>query len=191
MRNALLWSLALCAVSAEPMKPGDRQRLLEHLQMSTRWTEDEVRGLSAKQLSFRPSPEAWSILDILEHLNLAEPQYEATFREALLQEPAGKPGEAQDAAILWYGVDRSQRNKTGEARTSKGALKHASQGLAEFRNRREALIEFVRTTDRDLRMWRLPKSSMDAYQAVLMISAHGQRHILQIREIKSHAEFPR
>ena len=159
--------------------------------MTTRWTADEVRGLSAKQLSFRPAPEAWSIFDVIEHLNLAEPHYEGAVRDALLQEPLGKPGEAQDAAILWYGIDRTQRNKTGEARASKGDLKNIGQGMAEFQKRREALIDFVRTTEKDLRMWRLPKSSMDAYQAVLMISAHGQRHILQIREIKSNPKFPR
>jgi hypothetical protein len=28
------------------------------------------------------------------------------------------------------------------------------------------------------------------YQWLLMISAHSQRHILQIREIKAHAKYP-
>ena len=32
---------------------------------------------------------------------------------------------------------------------------------------------------------------MQVYQWVLMISAHSQRHILQIREIKGHERYPR
>jgi hypothetical protein len=32
---------------------------------------------------------------------------------------------------------------------------------------------------------------MDVYQWFLMISSHSQRHILQIREIKAHASYPR
>lgn len=31
----------------------------------------------------------------------------------------------------------------------------------------------------------------DLYQWFLMISTHSQRHILQIREIKAHKDFPR
>jgi hypothetical protein len=33
--------------------------------------------------------------------------------------------------------------------------------------------------------------NMDVYQWFLMISTHSQRHILQIREIKAHAAYPR
>jgi hypothetical protein len=32
---------------------------------------------------------------------------------------------------------------------------------------------------------------MDVNQWVLMISTHSQRHILQIREVKAHAKYPR
>jgi hypothetical protein len=35
------------------------------------------------------------------------------------------------------------------------------------------------------------RQSCDAYQWALLISTHEQRHILQIREIKSDARFPK
>jgi hypothetical protein len=52
------------------------------------------------------------------------------------------------------------------------------------------LIEYVRTTKDDLRGHVVGRESCDAYQWALLISTHEQRHILQIREIKSDARFP-
>jgi hypothetical protein len=38
---------------------------------------------------------------------------------------------------------------------------------------------------------KLLEGNMDVYQWFLMISTHAQRHMLQIREVKAHAGFPR
>ena len=50
---------------------------------------------------------------------------------------------------------------------------------------------FTRTTQEDLRGRLLEQSQMSVYQWLLMISSHSQRHVLQIREIKATAGFPR
>jgi len=50
---------------------------------------------------------------------------------------------------------------------------------------------FATATQEDLRGRLLKDSPMDVYQWLLMISTHSQRHILQIREIKAMAEFPK
>ena len=50
------------------------------------------------------------------------------------QPPAGKKPEATDAGILWYGIDRTERQKTGEARVPKGKLPDIRSSLAEFGN---------------------------------------------------------
>jgi hypothetical protein len=52
------------------------------------------------------------------------------------------------------------------------------------------LLQFVRTTDADLRSKMVDRQRCDAYQWLLLISTHQQRHILQIREIKADAKFP-
>jgi hypothetical protein len=36
-----------------------------------------------------------------------------------------------------------------------------------------------------------PQTSQDLYQWFLMISTLSQRHILQIREVKAHKDFPK
>jgi Protein of unknown function (DUF664) len=47
------------------------------------------------------------------------------------------------------------------------------------------------STDADMRGRKLLEGNMDVYQWFLMISTHSQRHILQIREVKAHAGYPK
>jgi hypothetical protein len=53
------------------------------------------------------------------------------------------------------------------------------------------MLEYARTTDDDLRGHVVEREQSDAYQWLLLISTHAQRHILQIREIKADPKFPK
>lgn len=187
----LLATVAVAPLAAEPMTAGDRQRLLAHLEMTESWLVSELDGLSVDQLRFRMTPESWTIMDVVEHLAIAEPQYWQRVQDSMKQPPAATKPEATDAGILWYGIDRTERARTGEARVPKGRWTEIAGSLGEFRKLRATLREYARTTTDDLRSRRLLEGNMDVYQWCLMISAHSQRHILQIREIKAHPGFPR
>jgi hypothetical protein len=190
--SAILLGLCLAApIGAEPMKSGERQRLLAHFEMTERWLLRELEGLSPQQLAFRMTPESWSIMDVVEHLAVAEPQYWKQLQDSLKQ-PAGevKP-QATDVGILWYGIDRTNRTRTGEARVPKGRFPTIAASLAEFRALRTTMVEFARKTEEDLRGRMLIDGNMDVYQWYLMISSHSQRHLLQIQEIKAHGSYPR
>jgi hypothetical protein len=194
MRLVTFLSLLLLASSplaAEPMKAADRQRLLAHLDMTEQWLASELEGLTPEQLRFRMTPESWSVMDVVEHLAIAEPQYWDQLQKSLKQPVSGYKPEATDAAILWYGIDRTNRNKTGEARVPKGKFDDVKLSFAEFRKLRATMREFAKGTEEDLRGRQLLEGNMDVYQWFLMISSHSQRHIMQIREIKDHAGFPR
>ena len=171
------------------MLDGERQRLVAHLDMTERWLMSEVQGLSPDQANFRMAPESWTIAEVVEHLSIAEPQYWPMVAKSMRQEPWTTKPEATDAGILWYGIDRTNRTRTGEARVP-GGKKDLSTSLSEFRKLRATILEYARTTTDDLRSRRLIEGNMDVYQWCLMISTHSQRHILQIREIKAHPRFP-
>ena len=176
-------------LSAEPMTAGDRQRLIAHLEMTESWLVSELKGLSADQLKFRMTPESWTIADVVEHLEIAEPQYWQKVLDSMKQPPNTEKLTATDAGILWYGIDRTNRNKTGEARVPKGK-NDAAGSLAAFRKLRATIMDYAKNTQEDLRSRKLLEGNMDVYQWALMISTHSQRHILQIREIKAHAKYP-
>ena len=188
----LVMSVVVAApLAAEPMKAGDRQRLLAHLEMTENWLVSELNGLSTAQMTFRMTPDSWSIADVTEHLAIAEPQYWQKVQDSMKQPATTEKLEATDAGILWYGIDRTNRQKTGEARVPHGTYKTAADALAAFRKLRSTMRDYAQSTGEDLRSRKLLEGNMDVYQWFLMISAHSQRHILQIREVKAHANYPK
>jgi hypothetical protein len=137
------------------------------------------------------SPDSWSITDVVEHLAIAEPQYWKQLRDSAKQPPYTAKPQTTDAAIMWYGIDRTQRTRTGEARTPTGRFENIAASAGAFRKLRAEMLDYAKTTQEDLRSRRLIDGDMDVYQWFLMISTHSQRHILQIREVKAHSGYPR
>lgn len=178
--------------AAGPLTPGERQRLIAHLQMTEDWLTGELAGLSDAQLTFKMTPESWSIKDVVEHLAIAEPQY-WTNLEASMKEPAkgGWKPTATDEQMLWYGIDRGNRQRTGDARVPKGQFATAQAALASFRALRARMLETAKASQEDFRARPFMGGGQDVYQWFLMISTHSQRHILQIREIKAAPKYPR
>ena len=174
------------------MSEGDRQRLLAHLEMTEAWLVSEVEGLTEAQLRFKMTPESWSIMDVVEHLAIAEPQYWKNLQDSMAAPvKEGYKPEATDAAILWYGIDRTDRNKTGEARVPHGTYPSVKESWRRSERCARRCSKTARTSQEDYRGRQLVGGNMDVYQWFLMISTHSQRHILQIREVKAHAAYPR
>jgi len=182
--------LGLGPLAAAPMTKEDRQHVIAHLEMTESWLASEVAGLSPAQLNYRYAPGKWTIMDVVEHLTISEPQYWADLQKEMKLAPAKAKGPATDADMLWYGIDRTERQKTSPSEEPKGKLTDVQQGLASFRKLRAEMLAYARSTDEDLRAHSYPEWGVDCYQALLGTSTHSQRHILQIREIKAQAGFP-
>jgi len=188
--------LAVIASSASafagPMTIGERQRLVAHLEMTEAWLDSETLGLSEAQLKFKMTPESWSVEEVVMHLAIAEPQYWQSFKESLAKpaQPNFKP-QATDVAMLWYGIDRTQRTTTGEARVPRGQYPTFKAAHGSFKKLRVEMLKLAKESQDDLRARQYLTASQDLYQWFLMISTHSQRHILQIREVKAHKDFPK
>jgi uncharacterized damage-inducible protein DinB len=183
--------LILRAVPAEAQITDlERQRLLAHLQMTAGWLADEVSALSTEQLHFRPSANAWTILEVLDHLVVVGQVYWNDLQGAK-PVTSGRAGMMSDVDVLWYGVDRTNRETALRTEEPSRKLRDVATGVADYRRQHTRLLEYVRTTRDDLRRRFVERQNSDAYQWALLISTHDQRHILQVREIKSHAKFPK
>ena len=180
------------SVLAGPMTVGDRQRLVAHLEMTEAWLDSEVNGLSDAQVRFKMTPGSWSVEEVVMHLAIAEPQYWDQFNQSLKKpaNPDFKP-QATDAQMLWYGIDRTQRTTTGEARVPRDQFPNLKASLASFKKLRAEMMKVAKESPEDLRGRQFLTASQDLYQWFLMISTHSQRHILQIREVKAHKNFPK
>jgi hypothetical protein len=169
----------------------DRQHLAAHFEMTGSWLSDEVAHLSPAQWRFRATPTSWSVLDCVEHLVLAETQYWATYKETIAGKPTKEESPSEDVDRLWYGIDRTERTKTVESETPKATFTELAPALSAFLALRTTMRNYVNTTQDDWRHHLVQGWDRDTYQWLVMISAHSQRHILQIREIKHNANFPK
>jgi uncharacterized damage-inducible protein DinB len=191
---SMLLALDSVALAKEtgPMTAGERQRLVAHLEMTESWLDDEVKNLSDAQRKFKMTPASWSVEEVVMHLAIAEPQYWDQFNQSLAKpvQPDFKP-QATDLAMLWYGIDRTQRTTTGEARVPRDQFKDLASAHASFKKLRAEIMQVAKNTQEDLRGRQFLTASQDLYQWFLMISTHSQRHIMQIREVKAHKDFPK
>jgi uncharacterized damage-inducible protein DinB len=187
----LLLALSAGSAPAAPLTRLERQHLAAHFEMTGSWLVDEVSGLSPAQLKFRPAPGSWSILEVVDHLVVAEPIYWQNLQDAMKAPPAKQRRPATDEGMLWYGIDRTQRQKAIATEEPKGQLRDVQTGLDALRKLHARMLEYVRTTNDDLRAHVVEREQSDAYQWLLLISTHAQRHILQIREIKADPKFPK
>jgi uncharacterized damage-inducible protein DinB len=163
---------------------------MAHMEMTARWLEDEVSRLSPRQLTYRPSSTAWSILEVVDHLVVVGPIYWKNLQNAT-PVSAGRVGMMNDADVLWYGIDRTYRETARQTEEPSRKLQDLQSALKAYRAQHAELLQYVRTTTDDLRGRLVDRQNSDAYQWALLISTHEQRHILQIREIKANPKFPR
>ena len=194
MRKALAITVLLLAVGdttqAGPLTELERQRLIAHLEMTEQWLHDEVSRLSPAQLAFKPAPDAWSIMQVLDHLVVVGPIYWQDLQKAMQGPPSTANRSGTDADILWYGIDRTNREKAIQSEVPAGKLRDLGQALDAIRKQHAQLRQYIQTTSDDLRSRVVERQGSDAYQWALLISTHEQRHILQIREIKADSKFP-
>ena len=162
---------------------------------------EATSGLSEAQLQFKPVADCWSILEILEHMALAHERILSRLPQ-LLQAPAPDPGrdsQALDALLLAKIPDRSIKANAPDFAKPTG-LVPPSESLRRISCGYERLTEFLESTP-DLRehVMDLPPlrlvtqgahTAADAYQWALTISAHDERHVRQIQELKANPNFP-
>jgi DinB superfamily len=182
---------AALSAFANPMTQREREHLVAHLEMTQAWLTDEVSSLSAAQLNYRPAPDRWTVAEVVQHLVVAEPNYWKLLHDALKQPPKKLSESASDADVLWYGIDRTRHEKTSPDQNPKDQNIDAALALKKFLAMHVQLLAMARSSNEDLRGHAVPEWGVDAYQCLLEISTHEQRHILQIREIKASAKFPK
>ena len=173
------------------MSQPEREHLVAHLEMTQAWLADEVSSLSPRQLNYRPAPDRWTVAEVVQHLVISEPNYWKLLHDALKQPPKKLDQQATDADVLWYGIDRTRHDKTPANQNPIDQKIDIALAMKKFLAMHAQLLDMARTSNEDLRSHAVPAWGVDAYQCLLEISTHEQRHILQIREIKASPGFPK
>jgi len=178
------------------MTSAERAYLLDQLESSRKEMLASIQGLTAAQWTFKPGPAVWSVGECAEHIILAE-DYIFSGSQQILKTPAvSRPATstAENDRKLAAGVrDRSQKATAPEPITPSGKFATPADAAREFAARRQKTIDYVKTTDAELRahVGSGPLGPMDAYQFLVLLAAHSSRHTAQILEVKANAGYPK
>jgi uncharacterized damage-inducible protein DinB len=182
---------------AESLKQGDRDRALSELYVGRKQFLDSIAGLTEAQWNFKPAPNVWSIAECAEHIAVSEDML-LEWVPKMLQSPAEPQKRAEvknkDEFILKAMLDRSHKAQAPEMLAPKRRWPAEAALVEHFKQSRERTLDYVRSTPDDLRghfMEHPVFKTVDAYQFILMMAAHTQRHTLQLNEVKQAAGYPR
>ena len=117
--------------------------------------------------------------------------------EGALKQPADPARRSEvkmsDEQILAMIPDRTNKIKTQPSFEPTGKYGDFKETLKVFLEKREDNIKFVKKTAADLRNHyaQLPFGTIDAFQLILFMSAHTERHVKQIEEVMANENFPK
>jgi uncharacterized damage-inducible protein DinB len=181
----------------DPINEKERKVAISSLSETRDQLLESVKGLSEAQLKFKSAPDRWSVEECLKHIAFAEMGL-WQMCEGTLKQPANPEKRSEikmtDEDLVKKMQDRSTKVKTSEQMEPQNTpFKSAEEALASFKENREKLINYVQTTKDEMRnhVATTPMGMVDAYQILLFISAHSNRHTQQINEVKADPNFPK
>ncbi len=194
LSGAVLW-LSIAALG-QSLTQAERERAANYLQQTRDGVLAATRGLSEAQMKFKAAPERWSVAETLEHIALAEDFLLQNITDKIMKAPAG-PADRDtakiDAGILAMVPDRTQKRQAPGPLVPTGRWTPA-ESIDHFQKSRAKTLEFLQSTP-DLRAHASSdnpfQQPMDAYDWLLFIAAHSERHTKQILEVKADPHFPK
>jgi len=201
----LVFALALTtfAQTASPaaaptLSAEEREAAVKSLQATHDAFLKSIAGLSEKQWRFKPAPDRWSVAEVSEHIAVSESSIFGFVQKQIMTSPAAPEKRAEvkvtDEMILEKVPDRSHKVQAPEFLKPTSRFATREENIKAFEDSRKATMDYVRTTNDDLRDHFGPHpvlGPMDAYQWILLISAHSERHTKQIEEVKADPNFPK
>lgn len=179
-------------VTNETLKSKERHLLVTTLKESRAGLLGTVRGLSDRQLDYRPGKGQRSIREHLYHIAAAEDAFRAQAEKALRQKPSSAPSaRLSDEAIAAHLAETCPA--TENSRVAAARWTSADAALSHFKVQRAHAIKYARTTTGDVRAYSTatPSGPADVYQIYLGLCAHQARHTREIGAIMKSPGFPK
>jgi hypothetical protein len=187
--------VATAPARAQDLTPADKERAMQYLESTKKNIVEATKGLSAAQWNFKAAPDRCSVAETMEHIAAAEDLIRGMIIEKGMKGPAeaGRDIKKTDDAVVAMIPDRSHKAQapeplkpTNRFGSPDGAVKHFLESRAQtedFLNNTPDLRQHV--SDSPLGM------KLDAYEWVLFLTAHSERHLKQIQEVTADPNFPK
>ena len=174
------------AVSSRSTQEQERETLIARLKQSRDTYLATLKNVGEAAARVRPNADSWSILDVSEHVAIAERQMLNLWMK--LAQP-GTADRALDETIAATSRDRSQKRIAPERSRPAGKMPSVAQAIEQFDFYRGQSIAYLESELEDLRAKTVahPLGTMDGYQLFLLMACHAERHAQQIEELKAVA----
>ena len=171
---------------------------MSHMHATRKMFLDATANLTPAQWSFKAAPDRWSIAECAEHIAVSE-DYIWGVAQKLLTGPVADAAmiaqtKGKDEVLVKMVPNREQKFQAPEPIKPKKLLADPTEYIAQFKASRDKHIAYIDTTQDSLRDHVAPHPAagpLDAYQWILLMSGHTERHVMQILEVKADPNFPK
>jgi len=183
-------------VRAQSLTKEDRAAGLKYLETTRAGVMKATKGLSEAQWNFKPATNRWSVAEVTEHIAAAEDLLRGMVQEKVMTSPARTQPEdlkALDKLIISQVPDRTIKRQAPEPLIPSNRFHSPKDSLKHFAESRAKTVKFLKDT-KDLREHAMDSplgKKLDAFQWVLFLAAHSERHTKQIEEVKADPNFPK
>jgi len=189
---ALLFALT---ARAQEVTPAEKDKALAYLESSKKDVLDATKNLSPAQWNFKSAPDRWSIAECMEHIAAAEDFIRGLVESGIMKAPPapGRDIAAIDAGIIANVPERKTKVHAPEASKPTNRFGSPQAAIDHFVESRATTENFLKTTPglRDHAADSPMGQKWDAYEFILLIAAHSERHTNQIKEVKADPNYPK
>lgn len=195
--------VALCLLAfvhpllrAQTLSAVELDRAVSYLKQTREGVIASTKGLSEAQWNFKPAPNRWSVAEVTEHIAAAEDFLMAMIQDKVMKAPARTEAtdlKAIDDFVVQAVPDRSHKVQAPEPLAPTNRFGNPKDSLKHFKESRAKTLKFLKAT-KDLRAHAEDSplgKKLDAYQWILFIAAHSERHTKQLNEVKADPNFPK
>jgi hypothetical protein len=199
MKWMAVFAMALPLAAADPnMTAEERTKVLRYLDESRKEFLASIDGLTEEQWKWKPAPARWSVGETAEHIVLAEASLFQNVQKAVAS-PANPDWETKTKGKTEF-IEQVMAPRLGKATAPEPIVPSGKMSQAEVRERflkqREAIEAFARETQVALKEHTAEHpfpafGTLNAYQWLIYIPLHTERHDKQIAEVKATAGYPK
>ena len=166
--------------------------LVRHLDTNRAALWLAVEAIAPVDRERRPTPDRWSVAEVIEHLAIVETRvttrlgeaFDAARADGMTRDP--ETGSVVDSSFLARAHDRSRRFKTGEHAEPRGGLS-TMEAWEQLEASRQAFLNLLERADgltvSGITAPHPAFGTLSFHQWAVFLGAHDARHALQIREM--------
>lgn len=194
---ALLFLATLLPAADPAMSTEQRDRIVQLLLTSQQQTNDALKNVTDEQWKWKPAAGRWSIGEVAEHIALAEGLLFARV-EAAVAGPINPDWEKKTAGKTEF-LEKVMPTRTGKAKAPDEIVPEGkmtrTEVEAKFAEVRTKTLAFARETQTEMNARTAEHpfpifNTLSAYQWLIYIPWHNQRHLKQIEEVKATPGYP-